>query len=106
MTNTVSELGTLLKVPTKVLEELATKTCLCIGSSINDAVRSGEDVVIINIGIGTLSVNIVDMACKFIPSKELKASIKRAVTDGIDPLEEALEKTLAEKLIAVCDEVI
>lgn len=106
MTNTVSELGTLLRVPNKVLEELATKACLCIGSTINDAARAGEEAVVVNIGIGTLSVNLTDMACKFIPSKELKASIKKAITEGVDPLELALERALAEKLLAVCDEVI
>ena len=104
--NTPSDVSTLLKIPNKVMAELVDKANLCIGSAISDAKLAGEQAVIINIGIGTLSVDLIDMNCKFVPSKDLKAAIKAGLSGDGDPLELALEATLAEKLAAVVDEVI
>ena len=100
------DVGTILKIPNKVTAELVDKATLAIGSAISDAKLAGEQAVIINIGIGTLSVDLIDMNCKFVPSKDLKAVIKAGLSGEGDPLETALEATLAEKLAAVCDEVI
>ena len=105
-TNIISDVGTLLKIPTKVTNELTDKACLCIGSAISEAKRNGDDVLAVNIGIGVLSVNLVDMQCKFVPGKNLKAAIKNALTAQIDPLELVLEQAFADKLLAICEEVI
>ena len=104
--NLVNDVGALLKLPAKVTSEVIDKANLCIGSIISDAKLAGEQTIIINIGIGTLSVDLIDMQCKFVPSKDLKAAIKNGLTESIDPLELALEKSLADKLLAVCEEVI
>lgn len=101
-----NDVGTLLKLPTKVTTELTDKACLCIGSAISEAKRKGENQVMVNIGIGTLSVNLVDMQCKFVPGKNLKNAIKNALNAQQDPLELALEQTFADKLLAICEEVI
>ena len=105
-TNIVSDVGTLLKIPTKVTNELTDKACLCIGSAISEAKRNGEDIMTVNIGIGILSINLVDMQCKFVPGKNLKVAIKNALTTQVDPLEFALAQTLADKLLAICEEVL
>lgn len=104
--NVISDVSTLLRIPTKVAAELVDKSCLCIGSIINEAKAQGEDQVAISIGIGTLSVNLTDMQCKFIPSKNLKTAIKDALTSEKDPLELVLEKAFADKLLVICDEVL
>ena len=104
--NAINDLGTLLRIPNKTMTELSSKECLCIGNIIHEANKMGEQAVVINIGIGTLSVNLVDMQCKFVPSKELKTAIKRSLTSEIDPLELELEQQLIDKLISVCEEVI
>lgn len=104
--NIISDIGTLLRIPTKITSELADKACLCIGTAICDAKNRGETQTTLNIGIGSLSIDLVDMQCKFIPGKNLKAAIKQAQTAPYDPLELMLEKTLADKLIAICEEVI
>ena len=101
-----NDVGTLLKIPTKVTTELTDKACLCIGSAISEAKRRGESQVVVNIGIGALSVNLVDMQCKFVPGKNLKNAIKTALANQSDPLELVLEQAFADKLIAICDEVI
>lgn len=105
-TNIISDVGTLLKIPTKITTELTDKACLCIGSAISEAKRKGEDATIVNIGIGTLSINLIDMQCKFVPGKNLKTAIKSALASPVDPLELALEQAFADKLLAICEEVI
>lgn len=105
-TNLLSDVGTLLKIPTKVTTELTDKACLCIGSAISEAKRNGETQMALNIGIGILSINLLDMQCKFVPGKNLKTAIKSALNSPIDPLEFMLEQAFADKLLAICDEVI
>lgn len=105
-TNIITDVNNLLRIPTKVTNELVTKMCLCIGSAISEAKAKDETQVTVGIGIGCLSVNLVDMQCKFIPGKELKTAIKRALDSQIDPLELVLEQTFADKLLAMCEEVL
>lgn len=102
----VSDLSTLLKVPNKVLSELVSKANLCIGSAIHDALQAGEEALIINIGIGNLSINLITMQCKFVPSRELKTVIKKSITNKVDPLEIVLTELAIEKLTALCEGVL
>jgi hypothetical protein len=104
--NILNDISTMLRIPAKVSNELVDKSCLCIGSAILAAKRRGETQTAINIGIGSLSINLLDMQCKFIPGKVLKTAIKSALTADTDPVEVALEKAFAEKLLAVCEEVL
>lgn len=104
--NIISDISTLTRVPNKVLTELSYKANLCIGNIISDARDAGEQAVIINVGIGTLSIDLIDMQCKFIPSKELKTIIKASLQSKQDPLELELEQALIDKLLAICDEVV
>ena len=102
--NVINDLGTLTKVPVKILETLTSRLDLCIGSAVHDAIKAGETATILNIGIGTLSINLLDMQCKFIPSKDLKAAIKKSINEGIDPLEFELEEALIQKLLGIYQE--
>jgi hypothetical protein len=104
--NIISDISTLTRVPNKVLTELSHKANLCIGNIISDARDAGEQAVIINVGLGTLSIDLIDMQCKFIPSKELKTTIKASLQSKQDPLELELEQALIDKLLAICDEVV
>ena len=105
-TNIITDVNNLLRLPTKVSNELTAKMCLCIGSAISEAKTKGETQITVGIGIGYLSVNLVDLQCKFIPGKELKAAIKKANDSQIDPLELMLEQTFIDKLLTMCEEVL
>lgn len=104
-TNILNDVGTLLKIPAKITNELIDKACLCIGSAINEAKQKGETQITISIGIGTLSINLIDMQCKFVPGKNLKNAIKTALNSPSDPLELVLEQAFTDKLLAICEEV-
>lgn len=104
--NVLNDMATLLKLSNKTLTELFDKMSLCIGSIIYEAKAKDEKVALINIGIGTLSIDLVNMNCKFIPGKNLKNAIKKGLESKIDPVELAVEQALADKLIALCAEVM
>lgn len=105
-TNIVADVNNLLRIPTKVSNELVSKACLCIGSAISEAKARGETQTTVGIGVGYLSVNLIDMQCKFVPNKELKTAIKRSLDSPVDPLELILEQTFADKLLTLCEEVL
>ena len=104
--NVINDLSSYTKIPNKILQELVHKLNLCIGSAIHDAIINGESAVVINVGIGSLSVNLTDMQCKFIPSKDLKTCIKNGIESKVDPVEFALEQALVDKLLAIGEEAI
>jgi len=101
--NLIENLSNYTKVPNKILTELNRKAELCIGSAINDALLAGETDLLINIGVGVLSINLTDMQCKFTPGKDLKQIIKTSIASKVDPLELELDKALADKLVAICE---
>lgn len=103
--NIINDLSAATKVPNKVLTELTSKEILCIGSAITEAIAQKEDILVLNIGFGTLSIELATMQCKFVPSAELKSTIKHCVSGKKDPLEIKLEQTIIEKLLKTCDEV-
>jgi len=104
--NVINDLSSYTKIPNKILTELVHKLNLCIGSAIHDAIINKESAVVINVGIGSLSVNLTDMQCKFIPSKDLKTCIKNGIESKVDPVEFALEQAVVDKLLAISEEVI
>ena len=104
--NLTDDLGTLLKLPNKVMDELVAKSNLCIGSIIHEAILAKEKTVLINIGIGALSIDLVDMQCKFLPSAKLKATIKKSLSTGTDLLEMQLSESVSEKLVSACLEAL
>ena len=104
--NVITDLSVLTHIPNKTLTELSHKLTLCIGNIIAESKAKGEQAVIINIGIGTLSIDLIDMQCKFVPSRELKTTIKTCINEPIDPLELALEQALIEKMNHFVEEVL
>lgn len=103
--NLLSDIGTLMRIPNKVLTAITDKANLCISSIINEAKAEGKESVQINIGVGILSINLLDMLCKFTPSKNLKIAIKKGLENKEDPLQLELESIFVNKLLAVCNEV-
>lgn len=108
MTNihAINNLGTATKIPNKILNMLVDNLNLCIASAVNDAKIAHEDFVVIDIGVGNLSVDVNNMQCKFMPSKELKNAIKQSAINNIDPLEIKLEEEFRSKLLTICSEVL
>lgn len=105
-TNIINDTSTLTKVPLKILNEIVKKEALCIGSAVHEALLTNEEIAVLNIGIGTLSIELSTKQCKFLPSKELKTIIKKSIDNKIDPVEFELEQAIIDKLLRICDEVL
>ena len=104
--NIINNLSTYSKLPPKVMNEIIKREILCISSALHDAVIAKDSEAVLDIGIGSLCVELSSMQCKFVPNRELKSAIKQSIIDGVDPLVIELEATLAEKLLEICDEAI
>lgn len=104
----LSDVGTVTKIPNKILDWLTDITNLCIGSAISDAKLQGLDKIVLNIGIGSLAIDLITMESKFLPSKGLKSIIKNVVLsqEPQDPIANYVDDELVKKLINICDEVI
>ena len=101
--NIINDLSSYTKVPVKVFKELIVDMDLCIGSAIHDAILQKEEAAVLDIGIGTLSVDLIGMQCKFIPSKNLNSIIKKSISEKIEPIEKTVEQELINKLLAICE---
>lgn len=102
----ITSISALTGVNQRILGKLINKAELCIGSMIYDAKHSGETALEIDIGIGKLCIEVGTLQCKFVPSKDLKETIKTALTSPVDKLELKLEAELSQRLLALCDEAL
>ena len=104
----LSDISTLTWVPNKIMDYLSDMAVICITSAISDAKLNQQDKLLLNIGIGTLAVDLISMEVKFIPSKELKKNI-RAVVSGEemeDPVITYIGDEMVKKLCNICEEVV
>lgn len=104
--NIITDLSILLGLPINILNHLVDKIDLCIGDIISNAKKNKDQAVVINIGIGSLSINLVEMQCKFVPSKKLKTVIKNCLEEDVSPLELQLEEEFRDKLIKLFEKEI
>lgn len=104
----LSDISTLTRVPNKIMDYLSDMAVICITSAIGDARLQQQDKLLLNIGIGTLAIDLISMEVKFVPSKELKKNI-RAVVSGEeteDPVITYIDDEMVKKLCNICEEAV
>ena len=104
----LSDISTLTRVPNKIMDYLSDIAVICITSAIADARLQQQDKLLLNIGIGTLAIDLISMEVKFVPSKELKKNI-RAVVSGEeteDPVITYIDDEMVKKLCNICEEAV
>lgn len=101
MNDLIKDVATLTTIPEKALSKLVSKSIICINDSVEEALLTNESIVEINIGIGTLYIQLLDNAInyKFIPSSNLESSVRKTVINKQNILERMIEKTLADRII-------
>ena len=107
----ISDLSTLSTIPEKTLGKLSAKVVYCICDAVAEALAedaSEDRSVDLDIGIGTLSIGLVDDAIKykFVPNETLETSVKQTVLNERNLLEDALEKSFVDKITNVYKELI
>lgn len=104
----LDDVSTLTTITYSALNKIMDKVALCISSSVYESTIKGENYTAMDIGIGSLCVKIVDgeILYKFVPSHRLNNMIKDVVNDKENPLINALENTLSEKILKTYKELL
>lgn len=101
MTDLIKDLSTLTTIPEKALQKLNNKSYYCINEAVLETLLAKKELVEINIGIGTLYIQLLDNSVKykFIPSPEMEKNIKNTVINNQNSLQNVLESSLVNKII-------
>ena len=80
----------------------------CICDYTLDIYESDDDIIEIDIGIGTLYINIIEdeLTYKFVPSKRLEKKIINTINSGESYLEKDIESKLNSKLFNTYKELL
>lgn len=100
MTDIIEDLSKITTISTNNLNKLIDKSMWCICDYIEELITSKNNVLEINIGIGTLIISILDnqIKYKFIPNAKLENSIRETIINEYNPLKLTIEKTLVNKI--------
>lgn len=96
----IKDVSTITSIPDKTLKKLVTKIVYCINDAVAEANAAGEDLVDLDIGLGTLAIKLDSdtIKYKFIPSAELEKSIRETILNERNLLEDALDAALVDRL--------
>lgn len=104
--NLVEDLSELTTIQLASLNRLVKQSMWIICDAVEAAVHNKDDSLDIDIGLGTLKINFdnEEVKYKFIPKPTLENGISRAIVEEQNPLQLALEKSLADKITNVYKE--
>lgn len=96
----IKDTSALTTIPEKVIRKLISKEIYCINDAATELQADKVSVIDLDVGLGNLAISLVDdkVVYKFVPSPELDASVKAAILNGRNLLEDALEAALVERL--------
>jgi|LSQX01.2.fsa_nt_gb hypothetical protein len=108
MNNLIEDISKLTTIPDKVLNKLVSKSFYCISDIIEDAILENKKVVEIEIGIGTLylELNSDNVRYKFIPNKELESAVKNTIVNKRNLLQDTLEMILVNRVTDTYKELV
>lgn len=103
MVDILEDVSILTTIPKKVLAKLIEKVQFAISDGVLEGVLAGKNIVDINIGIGTIYIQILENSIKykFIPNETMEENVKHAIVNKENKLEKVLEDTLVEKIVNV-----
>lgn len=96
----IKDTSTLTTINEKAIKKLNDKMIYAISDAVLEGVISGDDVVSMNIGIGTLNILLSEdsVTYRFIPSDKLEDSVKNTIIHKQNLLEDALDASLVSKI--------
>lgn len=100
MINIVKDTSVLTTIPEKAIKKIIDKMIYSINEAIVEAEITGDDIVELDIGLGTLLIRFEDgsIQYKFIPGDKLEETVKNSFINKQNLLEDALDTSLVNKL--------
>ena len=100
MTKLVDDVSVLTNIPEAILEKLVRAEGMSIGHAVYEAQINKKSICEIDIGIGTLFINIEPDALRyrFVPSAAVEKAVRDAALGKSSPLKKELDNNLSEKL--------
>jgi hypothetical protein len=107
MNNIIKDTAVLTTVPEKAIKKIIEKMIYSINEAVVEARLTGEKIVELDIGLGTLLINLEDdtIRYKFIPGEKLEESVKNSFINQQNLLEDALDASIVDKLTNIYKEL-
>ena len=101
MTNIISDISTVSTIPENSLIKLIPIANKCISHAIFESLESKQEITELDIGIGTLLIQLFDenIKFKFIPSQKLEDTITSTISTGKSDLTYTVEEALKNKIL-------
>lgn len=99
--NVIEDISRLTSVSQNTLDKMVQKGVYSICDSVENTMMSMEDnVTVLDIGIGTLSIMVEneEIQYKFIPSKKLESCLISTCINGKSPLVDIIDKSIKAKI--------
>ena len=109
MENLIKDISILSTIPQDSLEKITNYANYCICDYVVELLdNSDDDTIVIDIGIGSLSLILEDNAVRyrFVPSKTLEDNIVKTIIEEENPLVAKLEKNLSKRITAIYKELL
>lgn len=108
MIDIMEDVSAITTIPKDSLNKIVEKQTWCICHALQESKLNYENIVEINIGIGSLLISDQDevVKYKFIPSETLEEAINETLKSGKSPLELKLEKSLINKIVKTYKDII
>ena len=106
--NLKSNLSTLSTISESSLSKVIDEIIWCICDSIENTTIDEDTTTEVDIGFGSLLINIVDnqIKYKFIPSKKFEQAILSTIIEGNNQLVNNLENSLTEKMLTIYKDLL
>jgi len=102
------DISTLTTIPKTAIDDLFDTEALTISHCVYESACSGQECTKVDIGIGILSISIVDdeIKLKLDPGKKFSEFLLLAAGDGIDPLTIKIDESLKDRVNKIYKELM
>ena len=100
MINIIKDTAVLTTIPEKAIKKIIEKMIYSINEAVVEARLTGEKMIELEIGLGTLIIRLEDdsIQYKFIPGEKLEESVKNSFINKQNLLEDVLDASIVNRL--------
>lgn len=108
MIKLTEDISKLTNISKQVLDKLTNLSISCICDAVETDIINGEDILEVDIGIGTLKIKHSDneIRYKFCPSAKFEEQLMKTILEDANPLKATIEDTLCKRITSVYKELL